>query len=147
MDLSRLTSGPTYLPYRVTPHLPYPLYLLILFKRLGWLDGRTNPVIPRRLTSSNLQIPMQEIKVRFEATDLAALNHQAAAAGTSRAALIRDRALRRLTTTEYHALVADAVAVTHGNLPRLQVEYLVAYVITRLDQHPSQTVAGHQPTP
>jgi len=85
---------------------------------------------------------MQEIKVRFEATDLAALNHQAATAGTSRAALIRNRALRRLTTAEYHALVADAVAVTHGNLPRLQVETLIAYVITRLDQHPSQTVAG-----
>jgi hypothetical protein len=89
---------------------------------------------------------MQEIKIRFEATDLAALDQQADAAGTSRAALIRDRVLRRLSTAEYHALVADAFAVTHGSLPRLQVETLVAYVITRLDQHPSQAVAGHQPT-
>jgi len=88
---------------------------------------------------------MQEIKIRFEAADLAALNHQAAAAGTSRAALIRDKALRRLTTAEYHALVADAVAFMRGDLPRMQVETLTAYVITRLDQHPSQTVAGHQP--
>jgi len=90
---------------------------------------------------------MQEIKVRFEATDLAALDHQAASAGTSRAAFIRDRALRRLTTAEYHALVADAVAFMRGDLPRMQVETLIAYVITRLDQHPSQAVAGHQPTP
>ena len=88
---------------------------------------------------------MQEIKVRFEATDLAALDQKAAAAGTSRAALIRDRALRRLSTVEYHALVADAVAFMRGDLPRMQVETLTAYVITRLDQHPSQAVAGHQP--
>ena len=88
---------------------------------------------------------MQEIKVRFEAADLAALDQQAAAAGTSRAALIRDRALSRPTTTEYHALVADAVAFMRGDLPKMQVETLTAYVITRLDQHPSQAVAGHQP--
>jgi len=89
---------------------------------------------------------MQEIKIRFEATDLAALDQQADAAGTSRAALIRDRVLRRLSTAEYHALVADAVAFMRGDLPRMQVETLIAYVITRLDQHPIQAVAGHQPT-
>jgi len=92
---------------------------------------------------------MQEIKVRFEPADLAALDHQAAAAGTSRSALIRNKALSnavaRLTTVEYHRLVADAVAATRGDLPRLQVEYLIAYVITRLDQHHRQAVAGHQP--
>ena len=91
---------------------------------------------------------MQEIKVRFEPADLTALDHQAAAAGTSRAGLIRDRALSlpvaRLTTADYHSLVADAVTATRGDLPRLQVEYLVAYVITRLDQHSRQAVAGHQ---
>ena len=90
---------------------------------------------------------MQEIKIRFEATDLAALDQQADAAGTSRAALIRDRVLRRLSTAEYHALVADAVAFMRGDLPRMQVETLIAYVITRLDQHSSQAVTGHQPTP
>ena len=82
---------------------------------------------------------MQEIKVRFEAADLTALDHQAAAAGTSSSAFIRNKALSvpvaRLSTVEYHRLVADAVAATRGDLPRLQVEYLVAYVITRLDQH------------
>jgi hypothetical protein len=46
---------------------------------------------------------------------------------------------------EYHALVADAVSAMRGDLPRLQVEYLVAYVITRLDQHSRQAVASHQP--
>ena len=88
---------------------------------------------------------MQEIKVRFNPDDLTALDQQAAAAGTSRSALIRDRALRRLTTVEYHALVADAVAFMRGHLPRMQVETLTAYVITRLDQHSRQADAGHQP--
>jgi hypothetical protein len=53
---------------------------------------------------------MPEIKLHVSESDLDRLNQEAAAAGTSRAALIRDRALSRLTTTEYHALVADAVA-------------------------------------
>lgn len=92
---------------------------------------------------------MQEIKVRFEAADLTALDQQAAAAGTSRSAFIRNKALSlpvaRLTTVGYHALVADAVSAMRGDLPRLQVEYLVAYVITRLDQHSRQADAGHQP--
>ena len=79
---------------------------------------------------------MQEIKVRFEAADLALIDGEAAAAGMARSALIRDRALRRLTTVEYHALVAGAVAFMRGDLPRMQVETLTAYVITRLDQHP-----------
>ena len=91
---------------------------------------------------------MQEIKVRFNLDDLTALDQQAAA-GTSRSAFIRNKALSlpvaRLTTVEYHALVADAVSAMRGDLPRLQVEYLVAYVITRLDQHSRQADAGHQP--
>ena len=82
---------------------------------------------------------MQEIKVRFNPDDLTALDQQAAAAGTSRSAFIRNKALSlsvaRLTTVEYHALVTDAVSAMRGDLPRLQVEYLVAYVITRLGQH------------
>lgn len=78
---------------------------------------------------------MQEIKVRFTPDDLATLDAEAAAAGTSRSALIRDRALRRLTTAGYHALVADAVAFMRGDMPKLQAETLTAYVITRLDQH------------
>jgi hypothetical protein len=94
---------------------------------------------------------MQEIKVRFQPADLAALDQQAAAAGTSRAQLIRDRALSpavaRLSTVEYHALVADAAAYMRGDLPKLQVETLIAYVITRLDQHSRQADASYQSTP
>ena len=93
---------------------------------------------------------MTDLKVRFEAADLTALDQQAAAAGTSRSAFIRNKALSlpvaRLTTVEYHALVADAVSAMRGDLPRQQVEYLVAYVITRLDSHHSQAVARHQPS-
>lgn len=88
---------------------------------------------------------MPEIKLHVSEDDLDRLNQDAAAAGTSRSALIRDRALSRLTTVEYHALVADAVAFMRGDLPKLQAETLTAYVITRLHKHPSQTVANHQP--
>jgi hypothetical protein len=90
---------------------------------------------------------MQEIKVRFNPEDIQHLERQAAAAGTSRAALIRDRALSlpvaRLTTVEYNALVADAAAYMRGDLPKLQVETLTAYVITRLHQHQRQADASH----
>jgi hypothetical protein len=91
---------------------------------------------------------MQEIKVRFNPEDIQHLERQAAAAGTNRTALIRDRALSsglpRLTTAAYHALVADAASYMRGDLPKLQVETLIAYVITRLDQHSRQADAGHQ---
>tara|TARA_R110000868_G_scaffold31638_6_gene115950 strand:+ start:2661 stop:2945 length:285 start_codon:yes stop_codon:yes gene_type:complete len=92
---------------------------------------------------------MQEIKVRFNPEDIQHLERQAAAAGTNRTSLIRDRALStaltRLSTVEYHALVADAAAFMRGDLSRLQVETLIAYVITRLDQHSCKADAGHQP--
>ena len=103
----------------------------------------------RRTIAHSHPHQMQEIKVRFNPDDLTALDQQAAAAGTSRSAFIRNKALSlpvaRLNTVEYHALVADAVSAMRGDLPRLQVEYLVAYVITRLDQHSRQADAGHQP--
>lgn len=89
---------------------------------------------------------MPEIKLNISSKDLERLNHEAAAAGTSRAALVRCRALSQPTTAEYHALVADAVAFMRGSLPRLQVETLTAYVISRLHQHSRQAVASHQPT-
>jgi hypothetical protein len=92
---------------------------------------------------------MPEIKLRISQADLDRLNAETALLGVPRAQLIRDRALStavaRLSTVEYHSLVADAVTATRGDLPRPQVEYLVAYVITRLDQHSRQAVAGHQP--
>ena len=94
---------------------------------------------------------MQEVKVRFDSADLAAIEQQASAAGTNRSALIRQRAivadyeqgLYGLTPTAYHALVSDAAAFMGGVIPRQNVELLVAYVITRLDSHHSQAVSGH----
>jgi hypothetical protein len=78
---------------------------------------------------------MKEVKVRFEPADLVALDQQAAAAGVSRAELIRSRALvancdSGLTVARYHRLVSDALANVRGDIPRRMVEQLVAYVIT-----------------
>jgi len=87
---------------------------------------------------------MREIKVRFEPADLVALDQQAAAAGLSRAELIRSRALvsncdSGLTVAGYHRLVSDALANVRGDIPRRMVEQLVAYVITWISStsHPS----------
>jgi len=87
---------------------------------------------------------MREVKVRFEEPDLLALDQQAAAAGLSRAELIRSRALvancqHSLTVTGYHRLVSDALANVRGDIPRRMVEQLVAYVITWISStsHPS----------
>jgi hypothetical protein len=92
---------------------------------------------------------MQEVKVRFQPSDIAALDQQAAAAATTRAQLIRNRALSpalpRLTVSDYHRLVSDATTYMRGDLSHRHVEHLVAYVITRLDQHSRQAVAGDQP--
>jgi hypothetical protein len=112
-------------------------------------DLGVTPTVTHRFNRCTTK--MQEIKVRFNPEDIQHLERQAAAAGTSRAGLIRDRALSlpvaRLTTVEYHALVADAAAFMRGDLPKLQVETLIAYVITRLDQHQRQADASHQSTP
>jgi hypothetical protein len=79
---------------------------------------------------------MQEIKFRISPADLARLDRDAAASGISRSQLIRSRALASpmapLSTADYHALVADALAATRGNLPRLHVECLVAFVVQKL---------------
>jgi hypothetical protein len=87
---------------------------------------------------------MREVKVRFEPADLLALDQQAAAAGVSRAELIRSRALvancqHGLTVAGYHRLVSDALANVRGDIPRRMVEQLVAYVITWISStsHPS----------
>ena len=78
---------------------------------------------------------MKEVKVRFTAADLAALDQQALIAGISRSELIRSRALvsaceARLTTADYHRLTSDALARMRGDMPRHLVEHLVAYVVT-----------------
>lgn len=96
-----------------------------------------------------------EVKVRLERQDLDAIEQQAAAAGTNRSALIRQRAivaeyqqgLYGLTTTAYHALVSDAAAFMGGVIPRQHVELLTAYVITRLDSHHTKAVSSHRPAP
>ena len=87
---------------------------------------------------------MKEIKVRFEPADLVALDHQAAAAGVSRAELIRSRALvsncdSGLTVAGYHRLVSDATAYLRGDIPRRMVEQLTAFVVTWISStsHPS----------
>jgi hypothetical protein len=97
---------------------------------------------------------MQEVKVRFQPSDLDLIDRQAAAAGTNRAALIRQRAivaeyeqgLYGLTPSAYHAFASDAAAFMGGIISRQHVELLTAYVITRLDSHHSQAVARHQPS-
>jgi hypothetical protein len=87
---------------------------------------------------------MKEIKVRFEPAALLALDQQAAAAGVSRAELIRSRALvancqHGLTVAGYHRLVSDATAYLRGDIPRRMVEQLTAFVITWISStsHPS----------
>jgi hypothetical protein len=74
---------------------------------------------------------MPEIKFHVSDAELSELNAAAAAAGTSRAAFIRERALARMTTVDYHALVAGAVRHMHGDIPRSKIEHLVAYVINQ----------------
>jgi len=78
---------------------------------------------------------MREVKVRFEESDLALLDQQAAAAGVARAELIRSRALvlncnSGLTVSGYHRLISDATAYLRGDMPRRMVELLTAFVIT-----------------
>lgn len=90
---------------------------------------------------------MPEIKVRFTDSDLARLTAEAAAAMMPRAQLIRERALAtpdvaRLSTVEYHCVVADAAAFMRGTINRQHVETLVAYVFNRLAR---QAGAGDQP--
>ena len=74
---------------------------------------------------------MIETKVRFHADDLQHLDQQAAA-GKTRSALIRDRALARLTTAEYHRLVSAVARRMHGDLNRRQVETVTAFVVNEI---------------
>ena len=78
---------------------------------------------------------LQETKIRFTAAELAALDAAAAAAGLSRSALVRDRAVSPkmvLSTDAYHRLVSDACTLMRGNLNRAHIETLTAFVISRL---------------
>ncbi len=95
------------------------------------------------------QSMLQEVKIRLSTADLQALDARVAAAGANRSAFIRDRvlsaALVKLTPTDYHRLVADSCAFMRGDLNPRHVETLIAYVITRLDQHSKQTATSDQP--
>lgn len=75
---------------------------------------------------------MIETKVRFEADDLQRLDQQAAAIGKSRSAFIRDRALARLTTAEYHRLVSAVARRMNGDFNRRQVETVTAFVVNEI---------------
>ena len=75
---------------------------------------------------------MIETKVRFHADDLQHLDRQAAAVGKTRSAFIRDRALARLTTAEYHRLVSAVARRMHGDLNRRQVETVTAFVVNEI---------------
>ena len=92
---------------------------------------------------------LQEVKIRLSPADLQVLDEQAGIINTSRSALIRDRVLSaplvKLTPTDYHRLVADSCAFMRGDLNPRHVETLIAYVITRLDQHSKQTATSDQP--
>ena len=83
---------------------------------------------------------MPEIKFHVSDHELSHLNAAAVAAGKSRAAYIRSRALAKLTTVDYHSLVAGAVRQMHGDIPRGKIEHLVAYVI-------NQTAANSRTAP
>ena len=75
---------------------------------------------------------MKQIKIKISEEDLAALDHEAAQTGLSRAELLRCRAVasRRYTPAGYALLVSKANRV--ADLPRSQVERLVNYVFVEL---------------
>lgn len=83
-------------------------------------------------------MPSQIVKVSFDPDQLSTLDRDAAIQGVSRAELIRTRTLTRptgsrtLTTADYHRLVSDAAAFTHGSLDRRQLESVVAFTVNRL---------------
>jgi hypothetical protein len=83
-------------------------------------------------------MPSQVVKVSFDPAQLSALDRDATIQGISRAELIRNRTLTRstgsrtLTTADYHRLVSDAAAFTHGSLDRRQLESVVAFTVNRL---------------
>ena len=83
-------------------------------------------------------MPSQIVKVAYDAQDLAELDRDATIQGISRAELIRNRTLTRstgsraLSTADYHRLVSDAAAFTHGGLDRRQLESVVAFTVNRL---------------
>ena len=75
---------------------------------------------------------MIETKVRFHADDLQHLDRQAAAVGKSRSAFIRDRALARLSTADYHQLVSAVARRMNGDLNRRQAETVTSFLVNEI---------------
>ena len=75
---------------------------------------------------------MIETKVRFHADDLQRLDQQAAAVGKSRSAFIRDRALARLSTADYHQLVSAVARRRNGDLNRRQAETVTSFLVNEI---------------
>ena len=91
------------------------------------------PLGPLAATIQPFTAPLMiETKVRFEAADLQHLDRQAAAVGKTRSAFIRDRALARLTTAEYHRLVSAVARRMNGDLNRRQAETVTAFVVNEI---------------
>jgi hypothetical protein len=121
-------------------HIPFlPLGVLVVGQTavLACDLGRT-PTVRRPFGALGATIQpftaplMIETKIRFHADDLQHLDRQAAAVGKTRSAFIRDRALARLTTAEYHRLVSAVARRMHGDLNRRQVETVTAFVVNEI---------------
>jgi hypothetical protein len=89
---------------------------------------------------------LTEIKARFTAADLLAIDAAAAGHGLTRAEYIRRRVTDHdskpitLSTMAYHRLVTGAMREMRAILSRHHTEHLIAYVIAhigRSDQHQS----------
>ena len=74
---------------------------------------------------------LKEIKIRIEESDLARLDAEAINAVTNRSAYIRERLLARMTTADYHRIVADACRRFHGDANAITIQCIAAYVITQ----------------
>ena len=75
---------------------------------------------------------LKEIKIRIEEADLAKLDAEAANAGTNRSAYIRERLVARMTTADYHRIVADACRQFRGDgVPAITIQCICAYALTQ----------------
>ena len=74
---------------------------------------------------------LKEIKIRIEEAELAKLDAEATNAGTNRSAYIRERLVARMTTADYHRIVASAIRRFHGDAPAITIQCICAYAISQ----------------
>ena len=74
---------------------------------------------------------LKEIKIRIEEADLAKLDAEAINAGTNRSAYIRERLVARMTTADYHRIVASTIRRFYGDASAIKIECIVAHVFTQ----------------